>query len=661
MGYLEKIISGNRLGLPLAGLVAGILVYPVVGHASVAGLLFIAAGFIIYYLLIRAGSTPFKAYRLRKYHYIWIPICFFGTGLLVCDLAQYERIDDGLPVQCDKVSGRVIEVRSGASGDQIVLCADRLIYSDGRKSLFSNLRILVKTTHSPGEVDDLVVFPARLDEICDYENSFRKGYASYFAAKGIFYECTVIGDRISVYGHSSTLSGLSTRLRHSVEALIENSYLDKRTQNFLITVLLGDREYLDSDLKTLFSHAGISHVLALSGMHVGIIVSILLVVLFPLNMAGCYKARLIVTAILLWLYAFISGLSPSTVRACLMYSFWAVALIAERKNSVFNSMSGAALLILLFSPEHLWDPGFQLSFICVFSLAAFADCLNPVAKLHNPRIHRICGVVVSTLICTVCSWVVVSYYFDTFPLVFLVANILVLPLLPLYLSVAIVHIILVAVGIDLWVTGNILDGGMNAVTTAVEWIAPSQTALHIEIPLFCVIAWIAGISFMAWHINVSRSNKTAVVAAGLFMFSFCGMIMTPDAVPEHSFIIRNDYREIKLTYIENGIEKTAMFDRGVASGIDVGNKKLLFIDCDTVIKEIPRGYHYLVVCGGFKGDIVGLTDYVGPDIVVIHPSVRRKRELEILRKMKDSQIPVHSIRYSRSLKVLSTDPVGCTE
>lgn len=172
--------------------------------------------------------------------------------------------------------------------------------------------------------------------------------------------------------------------------------------------------------------------LALSGMHVSIIAGIILWLLFPFNLFGIYKWRYIATLPILWGYTLVTGLSPSTVRAAIMLTVVMTCILTERKNSAWNALLLAVFIIILFNPDSLYDIGLQLSFICVASLIFFAGPLNPIDQHKHNILYDIVSAILVTLSATAASWVLSSYYFGIFPILFIPANLIVLPLLPIY-------------------------------------------------------------------------------------------------------------------------------------------------------------------------------------------------------------------------------------
>lgn len=641
MGNLEQLIRRNSLALPLIGVISGILLAKYSGFSVIASILLISFSLFVYYIILRRSRSVVKAYRLRMTHYVWVYLLFVGVGLLVGSLSRPETLDTDRLEKEVWTRGKILDIRASTAGD----LATMSVYSVGSGENIhnpSNLKVLLKADHFAADIDDVVLTKAKLNPIEDSPNSFKGGYAGSMANKGILYQGEI--SELRIEGKEISFSGVAHKIRNQLEIVIEKSGLSKSTENFLITVLLGDRDYLDSQLRRQFADAGVAHVLALSGMHTAIIGGIFLFILFPLNFAGRYKLRLALAAVLLWIYAFISGMSPATVRACIMLTFSAIAILLERKRSPFNALYCAAFVILVCSPSALTDVGFQLSFVCVFSLLAFARPLNFVDHLHHPQAYKVVTMFLATLTATFGSWILTGYYFQSLPLGFLPANLLILPLLPFYMVLSIIHFAVSALGIHIPYLVLCLDGMFDILQRFTGYFSENHTSLGIEVGYESVVLWSLGIILLGIFLNIKREKTFLYPAIMAMILSIVFIPLIKAEIPDGSFILRNDYRDIKIT-TKTGVEETVVtLDRYINSVVKIGDKKVLAIDAPVEdIKMLPQ-CDFLFIAGGYKGNMEDLLINCRPGVVVIHTSVRRKREEEYQQVCRTLDIPSHSIR-----------------
>lgn len=650
MGDLERALGRNTLLIPAISIALGIyldLKFNLQWFYAV-GLLLLAA--FIYISLLKFSKDPISAFKLRNYHYIWLAISFCGLGMLTSVFRSPKYID--LPVSYTNytINGIVEDVQEKTYGDAMIVEVKRIKGVADADGMI--LKVNLNGDGGKIKIGDLVTITGPLKRIEDNPNSFYGGYKSLMNNKGIYYVCNIKSGDIKITRHINTLTYYSTSVRDRLEEFIEISALNKSTQNFIITLLLGDRSYLDPQLRTHFSEAGVSHVLALSGMHIGIIGGIFLFLLFPINFYGKYKLRLILTALLLWLYAFISGMAPSTIRACIMISFVTIAIISERKRYAFNALAGSILIILLYSPQTLYDVGFQLSVACVAALILFTDSLNRFPRGGNRYIYKFAEVVVATIVATFASWILTCYYFHSFPLSFLPANLIMLPILPIYLAFAILYLVLSAIGIPTGLLKFMLDKGYDGIDCVINFIG-NNSAIEIWVGYDAVIFWLIGLMLLALYLNLYKWKPMLIGGISLLTLAVMCILLRDNTVKPGSFIVTDSYNSFTINVKTSNNEQSFDLPRYSNSEITIGNHKILALDSKMPSVAKISACDYLIIGGSFKGDIKKAAEAVTPTAVIIHPSVRRKRESEYIETLHQSGFKVHSLRHDKPLRVLA--------
>lgn len=217
------------------------------------------------------------------------------------------------------------------------------------------------------------------------------------------------------------------RVRSYIEGVIDH-YLGGNQGGFLKGILIGERENIPFEIQEIFRNTGVVHVLAVSGLHVGII-AFILVLLFRLARLPNY-ANLILTLAFLIIYALMIDLRPSVVRASIMSVLLMVAFLSERNTDMLNSLSFAAFAILLWNPQALFDPGFQLSIGATAGIIYFYPMLHPLLELKRKRVlDRVFVRPFTTSLSAQAGTVLLSaHYFYRLPVISLIANLLVIPL-----------------------------------------------------------------------------------------------------------------------------------------------------------------------------------------------------------------------------------------
>ena len=492
-----------NLLFPFCGIVTGILV-AYLGVALTTGICLIIIGILFYLLLLFLSSSPTKSFKINPFHHIWIFLLFSGIGVLVYDLHRPLNLS---PSQLSQITGfdaYVADVRELTSGELLTLDIISLHNNKEHHDKIRNLEIralaegpslskgdLIRTNFKPGKIKEDTL-----------QNKFKINFNTtpYFMFLSEE-ECKKIGE-------TNNLITFFQNIRDKIEISLEKSELERPTSEFIISLLLGDRYFLSPDVKKSFSSNGISHILAVSGMHIGILTFFLFGLFFPLKILGFQRLPYFLTIICLWAFALLTGLSPSTLRACLMTTFLVCALLLQRKKSAGNSLLCATIIILICDPGALFNIGLQLSFVCVASLIMFVKPLNTVDLHTHPKLYKIVSSVLVTLIATFATWALVSYYFQTIPLFFLPANMLLLPVLPWFMGVSIIYTIFLVSGWELNFLSTILDRMYEFINYICEVINSIEfNSLEYKVSGEIVIIWLSVILLSGIFVNKFVQSK----------------------------------------------------------------------------------------------------------------------------------------------------------
>lgn len=480
--------------IPVLSLSAGIIAGHVLGFQWWCGVIPIAMAIGIYFILLSVSGNPMKAYRIGKWHPLWVMILFVGIGMTDESLSRPQRLEDAFGgTRPDSVTCEITEILSKTYGDRINVLIQG---TNGAKARFA-------TGATELSAGDIIRIPsAQLREISKDTSEIGQKVAPMLKARGILYSGYILPKNIKAIGKSNSPRYLFLSSREKIETAIERSHIKKPTSDFLNAILLGDKTGLDERMRLTFANGGLAHVLALSGMHIGIIAGFILILMWPLKFAGKYKLAYIATILILWLYVIITGMSYSSVRACIMATLAFCAILIERKNFAGDALASACFLILLFDPAALFDAGFQLSVVCVGALIAFASPLNPIDHRSHPMLYRICGALLATMVATVASWVLTSFYFSQIPLMFLPANLLLLPLLPIYVALALIFVGALCFGMEIHWLSICLDEGYEFLVWGVEKLSLGQEyVVDYQVPLWVVASWLGLLAVAAIILN----------------------------------------------------------------------------------------------------------------------------------------------------------------
>jgi competence protein ComEC len=265
----------------------------------------------------------------------------------------------------------------------------------------------------------------------------------------------------------------------------------------------GDRTGITPELRRAYSRTGASHLLAVSGLHVGIVFLIINVLLYllPLARRG-HIAKNILAVMAIWLYAALTGLSPSATRAAFMFTGAQVALASSRTRSAVNIMCATAVVMLAVKPGLVFDISFQLSFIAVAGIMAWFPPLFRLIVSRWRLLNALWGTLLVGAVASVATMPLVSYTFGVFSPVGIVLNPLVITTAYLTVGGSLLWIALPVgwlawvfrwmVAGPAWLQNRVMELVAGVPGAAVEWTMPLWAVFAVYGAMIIFTAWLAG-------------------------------------------------------------------------------------------------------------------------------------------------------------------------
>jgi competence protein ComEC len=223
----------------------------------------------------------------------------------------------------------------------------------------------------------------------------------------------------------SIWDGFTQRIVHHILSLYREN-VSEQSLAFLSAVLLGRRELLSKEVKSIFREAGAAHLLAISGLHMSLVSLILFYILKFFNIK--FRPRLAISILFLLLYTFLIGPKPATLRAGIMYSVFGVSLLMKRRVCPLNSLGLAGLISLFINPLWISDIGFQLSFMAVFGIIFGYRFFNIRIRSKTLFLTYLKNIFFSSLLVFIFIWPLSSYYFDRIHIFSILSNLVLIPI-----------------------------------------------------------------------------------------------------------------------------------------------------------------------------------------------------------------------------------------
>jgi competence protein ComEC len=282
-------------------------------------------------------------------------------------------------------------------------------------------------------------------------------------------------------------------------------------------LLIGYKDDLDKTLVQSYSNTGVVHVIAISGLHLGLIYWLLLQLLKPLTKKRKTKwlhPILIISG--LWLFSLLAGAQPSVIRSAVMFTCIVLGESLQRKTSIYNTLAFSAMLLLLYNPFWLWDVGFQLSYAAVLSIVIFMQPIYHWFYIQNKILDFIWKLNAVTIAAQILTVPVSIYHFHQFPVSFLLTNFLAVPLSSLILLGEIFLCAVSFIPTIAALTGKILFWliwFMNSYIERIEQIPFSLwDSLQISIPQ-AIFLLTAAAGFGFWLMEKSKTGFKLGIAA----------------------------------------------------------------------------------------------------------------------------------------------------
>jgi competence protein ComEC len=380
-----------------------------------------------------------ESFKFNRFFSISIFISFICAGFIYTHLYMKGMFDDDIPENAT-YSGLILDKAPTTNNRfKYTLQLDCVKRNDSLKSanekiILYNSDSLTNTHIEPGK---RVLFQSKLFGVTRSNNPGEFDFKRYMNLKGIRYQAYLKGGIVFTDYEHFNLKTSALNLRSRLMKMYRDAGISGDEYSVLCALTLGDQNYISNDVKSSFSASGAMHVLSVSGLHVGIIFLIISYLLKPLDKNKRLRLiKIVILLIFLWFYAFISGLSPSVLRSCTMFSFLVVGENLNRRTNTYNTLAVSAFALMLINPLLIFDVGFQLSYLAVTGIVFYQPRFAALIKTNNIIPKYLWDLVTVSLAAQLATTPISIFYFHQFPSYFLITNFIVVPLAALILYAA---------------------------------------------------------------------------------------------------------------------------------------------------------------------------------------------------------------------------------
>ncbi|PKA98899.1 competence protein ComEC [Flavobacteriaceae bacterium MAR_2009_75] len=515
------------------------------------------------------------------------------------------------------------------------------------------------------KVDDELIFYGASNKIQSPLNPHQFDYSEYMHNLGIVNQVRVESNKAIVKKNPSrTLYGFASQAREHIIAKLKRANFGEEELSIIQALLLGQRSDISDATYDNYKNAGAVHILAVSGLHIGILLIILQFGLKPLERLPKGKTiKLITVVLLLWGFALLAGFSASIVRAVTMFSFVAYALYLNRPSNTFNILALSMFFILLIiDPNLLFQVGFQMSYAAVLAIVWVYPLLQ---KLWYPKnkIIRYFWQLFSVSIAAQLGVLPISlFYFHQFPGLFFISNLLVIPGLGFVLGTGILVIILAVLNRlpDFFV--SFYDTIIGWLNDLIGWVAQQEAFIFKNISFDGVQLLLSYVIIIGFIVFLTKPNfrKLGLVGLGIISFQLWMIFSEYETSQKETLLLAHQTKNSILIHQEGSTLKIISNDSTrlnrivteyrVAELVDSLNhiplqnsykwidKDLFLMDSMAVYPKEQKKIDYLILTQSPKINLIRLIDSIQPHMIIADGSnyrtdVNRWRKTCIQRKL----------------------------
>ena len=414
------------------------LLHGVFTNAQIQTTLYLSVGVSISGLLITAQLSSFKKYRYRFIQGIFLQIVFASLGIAAMQNMLQARDQETALLAASKKSTiyimRLIEplqLKNKTYKTVAIIESIGTAQHEIKTRIKIIVHIAVDRSHSTINflnTGSYIATSTQPNLVPDTHNPGGFNYKEWLFRNEITHQLYLAKGSWAMLPTKKSNQYLQV-LQQKIRNRLQQNITGKQEKAVAAALLIGYKQDIDSDLMKAYSNTGVIHVIAISGLHLGLIYGLLIGIFgwLPDSIIKKWTAPPIMLLVL-WGFALLTGAGPSIVRAAVMFSFIIIATIVKQNSSILNALAASAFFLLLLHPFYLWDIGFQLSYAAVLSIVLYQKNIFDSIYFKYKWMQACWQLNAVTLSAQVLTLPLVVYHFHQFPNYFLFSNFIVVPL-----------------------------------------------------------------------------------------------------------------------------------------------------------------------------------------------------------------------------------------
>ncbi len=518
--------------------------------------------YLFFFILVLLVFIFSKKLGYQRRHWYGIILAF---SLVFAGLSITNNYDEIEIIENAKyaIKGQVTDVLKEDNRRQNLVC-DAYVIDENQtchqKIIVYNKLDSLNDAYSLG--DELLIYD-NLRVFKRTKNPYAFEYADYLKSRDIYYSASSTSENTIKLSSHHTLNYWLYQLRSHAQLKLKHLNLNDKEYALISALLLGDKSYLDAEVKEHFSHSGAMHMLAVSGLHLGVVFMVMSLLLGQIAPTKTGRLKVIVMLLVLWMYAAVSGMSPSIVRASIMFSVYLLAKVSRERYNVYNALIIAAFILLICDPYAIIQVGFWMSFLAVASIVYLYPYINSWFYFKKPWWRYIWNMVAVSIAAQAGTVFLSLAVFGFFPTWFLLTNILVLPVLPIVLVSALIIILAPAGSLIAVLFSGILADALSYMTQITDWVSQLPYAAYYGIQLSfsnMLLVYMGIIAFIVWRYQKKARYIMYVLAIMVVMLSY-HLFSYVTKSEETQLIVANVFG--KSILITNDSENCCVYANGI--------------------------------------------------------------------------------------------------